>query len=127
MERSEAARVRIRAAREDRGLTQQDVADLMGISRDYYQKVESGMRVANLRFIRQFCQVIGVPVAEIVAEPRETDDLAQKWPEGFRILRRAAEGPKRRRDQLQKLFEIVYGDLEDNDQFPQPHDPESPQ
>ncbi len=126
MERSEAARVRIRAAREDRQLTQQDVADLMGISRDYYQKVESGMRVANLRFIRQFCQVIGVSVGEIVAEPHESDDLAQKWPEGFRILRRAAEGSAWEREKLQKLFEVVYGDPNDNDKPNRSHGPEQP-
>jgi len=114
MDRSEAIRLRIREARESRQLTQQDVADLMEISRDYYQKVESGARVANLRFIRQFCHAVGASLGDIVADGGAVDDLQQKWPEGFRILRRAAEGPDWQREQLQKLFEVVYGD-EDKD------------
>ncbi len=42
MERSGAIRFRLRETREKRGLTQQDGADLMGITRDYYQ--QNGIR-----------------------------------------------------------------------------------
>lgn len=115
MDRYEAIRLRIRGIRETRKLTQQDLADLMGISRDYYQKVESGARAPNLRFIEQFCQALGVAPAEVIGDVTSADELMQKWPEGFRILRRAAEGPAWKREQLQRLFEAVYGDNGDNE------------
>lgn len=115
MERSEAIRLRIREAREQRQLTQQDVADLMGISRDYYQKVESGARVANLRFIQTFCRAVGAPLGEVITDAGYADDLMEQWPEGYRILRRAAKGPTWKREQLQKLFEVLYNDDDKND------------
>lgn len=116
MERSEAIRLRIRAARESRQLTQQDVADLMGISRDYYQKVESGARVANLRFIQHFCHAVGAAIGEIVTDASAADDLVEQWPEGYRILRRAAKGPAWKREQLQKIFEVLYDDDDKDDE-----------
>lgn len=122
MDHAKAIRIRIRAAREARQFTQQDVADLMGISRDYYQKVESGARTSNLRFIQKFCQVMGVSLPEIVADVTPMDDVLQKWPEGLRILRRAAEGPEWQRNLLQKLFEAVY-DEHDNGKPEKPYSP----
>lgn len=123
MEHAEAIRLRLRAARENRQLTQQDVADLMSISRDYYQKVESGSRTPNLRFVERFCQAVGALPSEILADATPMDELMQKWPEGFRILRRAAEGPEWQRDQLQKLFEAVYGDNNDRKSNKNPESP----
>lgn len=122
MDHAETMRLRLRAARETRQLTQQDVADLMGISRDYYQKVESGSRSPNLKFVENFCQALGVLPSEILTDANPMDDLLQKWPEGFRILRRAAEGPEWQRNQLQKLFEAVYDESDDR----KPQNPDSP-
>ncbi len=118
MDRHEAIRLRIRAIRESRELTQQDIADLMGISRDYYQKVESGARMPNLRFIEQFGQAMGLSPGELLVDVTPGDELLKKWPEGFRILRRAAEGPMWKREQLQRLFEAVYGDKPEDDKNP---------
>ncbi len=118
MDRHEAIRLRIRAIRESRALTQQDIADLMGISRDYFQKVESGARTPNLRFIEQFCQAMGISPGALLVDVTPADELLQKWPEGFRILRRAAEGPAWKREQLQRLFEAVYGETQENDTNP---------
>lgn len=126
MDRPEVVRLRIRAARESRQLTQQDVADLMGISQNYYQKVESGARVANLRFIRAFCHAVGASVGEIVTDASAVDDLLEEWPEGFRILQRVAKGPQWQREKLQKLFEVVYGDDDTNDKDGQNAPPARP-
>lgn len=118
MDHHEAIRLRIRTIRESRGLTQQDIADLMGISRDYYQKVESGVRTPNLRFIGQFGHAMGVSPGALLVDVTPGDELLQKWPEGFRILQLAAEGPVWKREQLQRLFEAVYGDQPEDDKNP---------
>lgn len=37
----------LKKARQDAGLTQQELADKLGITMDYYQKIESGNRTGN--------------------------------------------------------------------------------
>ena len=118
MDHHEAIRLRIRTIRGSRGLTQQDIADLMGISRDYYQKVESGARTPHLRFIDQFGHAMGVSPGALLVDVTPGDELLQKWPKGFRILQLAAEGPAWKREQLQRLFEAVYGDQPEDDKNP---------
>lgn len=96
-------------------MTQQEVADLLGISRDYYQKIESGQREPNLRVIQRFCDRMGVPHSALLGGGDQEESLIAKWPKGYQILRRAAEGPAWRREQLEKLFEVVFGDAPDAD------------
>ena len=104
-----AIRFRLREARETRRLTQQEVADLMGMTRDYYQKVESGIRSVNLSFVQRFCLAMKVPVSQVITDAGDAEMLIETWPQGYKILRRAAEGPAWQRERLQKLFEIIYG------------------
>ena len=110
MEHIEAIRLRMREARLERKLTQQATADLMDISRDYYQRVEGGPVKPSLKFVEKFCRALGVPLDDVLGEAKPTDELLQQWPDGYRILRRAAEGPAWQREQLQRLFEAVYGE-----------------
>lgn len=110
MEHEDAIRLRMREVRHERHLTQQHIADLMDISRDYYQKVESGPNKPSLKFIERFCRCVGVPLDSVIGEPHPSDTLLEEWPEGYRILRRAAEGPAWQREKLKKLFDLVYGD-----------------
>lgn len=55
-------------AREKAGLTQQDVANRIGISRQYYQMVETGERQKrmNLSIAGSLSVVLNIPIAEIV-------------------------------------------------------------
>ncbi|MBX5467976.1 MAG: helix-turn-helix transcriptional regulator [Firmicutes bacterium] len=106
---------RMRKVRKMRRMTQQEVADLLGISRDYYQKIESGVRSPNLRLIQRFCDQLGVPQSVLLGEENPEASLMAKWPKGYYILRRAAEGPAWRREQLEKLFEVVFGEPPDAD------------
>lgn len=39
----------LRKARKEKGLTQQQVADLLGISLTYYQKIEQGSRTGDFK------------------------------------------------------------------------------
>ena len=55
-------------AREKAGLTQQDVANRIGISRQYYQMVETGERQKrmDLSLAGDLSVVLNIPIAEIV-------------------------------------------------------------
>ena len=55
-------------AREKAGLTQQDVANRIGISRQYYQMVETGERQKrmDLSLAGDPSAVLNIPIAEIV-------------------------------------------------------------
>lgn len=55
-------------AREKAGLTQQDVANRIGISRQYYQMVETGERQKrmDLSLAGVLWVVLNIPIAEIV-------------------------------------------------------------
>lgn len=55
-------------AREKAGLTQQDVANRIGISRQYYQMVETGERQKrmDLSIAGSLSVVLNIPIAEIV-------------------------------------------------------------
>lgn len=55
-------------AREKAGLTQQDVANRIGISRQYYQMVETGERQKrmDLSLASVLSVVLNIPIAEIV-------------------------------------------------------------
>lgn len=55
-------------AREKAGLTQQDVANRIGISRQYYQMIETGERQKrmDLSIVGGLSVVLNIPIAEIV-------------------------------------------------------------
>lgn len=55
-------------AREKAGITQQDVANRIGISRQYYQMVETGKRQKrmDLSLAGVLSVVLNIPIAEIV-------------------------------------------------------------
>ena len=63
-------------AREKAGLTQQDVANRIGISRQYYQMVETGERQKrmDLSLASVLSVVLNIPIAEIVQRESATQE-----------------------------------------------------
>lgn len=63
-------------AREKAGLTQQDVANRIGISRQYYQMVETGERQKrmDLYLAGVLSVVLNIPIAEIVQRESATQE-----------------------------------------------------
>lgn len=43
-----------------KGLTQQEVADSAGISREYYNQIENGARTPKLDHIKTICTALGI-------------------------------------------------------------------
>jgi transcriptional regulator with XRE-family HTH domain len=71
-------RERLKALREQSGLTQGVVSELAGISYDYYKDIEQGVRPnVSLRIIDQIARVYGFSVHELFSPelPRVTINL----------------------------------------------------
>lgn len=71
-------------ARERAGLTQQEVAKRVGISRQYYQMVETGERQKrmNLSLASVLSGVLNIPIAEIVQRESRAAQKPEKPEEG---------------------------------------------
>lgn len=63
-------------AREKAGLTQQDVANRIGISRQYYQMVETGERQKrmDLSLAGGLSAILNIPITEIVQKETAVPD-----------------------------------------------------
>lgn len=63
-------------AREKAGLTQQDVANRIGISRQYYQMVETGERQKrmDLSLAGDLSAILNIPITEIVQKESAVPD-----------------------------------------------------
>lgn len=59
---------RLRTARIDRALTQEDVAHAAGVNLSYYGKLERGLNNPTLDTLLRVTGVIGIPLADVVAE-----------------------------------------------------------
>jgi transcriptional regulator with XRE-family HTH domain len=56
----------LRAAREAKLLTQQELADVAGLNRTTIAQLETGTRNAHLRTIRQLAAVLGVTAQDLL-------------------------------------------------------------
>ena len=65
------AQITMEAARVNAGLTQDQIASKMGISRSFYNNIETG-KVAEIKpvYIYAFCQITGFSTDDIIL-PRE--------------------------------------------------------
>jgi len=60
------AKIPFKAARVAAGLTQQDLADKMGISRATVNEWETGKRVIRTPYLYLFCQITGFSEDDII-------------------------------------------------------------
>lgn len=66
---------RLKELREDKDITQQDIADILQITRQQYQLYESGEREIKLDKLKSLCLFYGVSSDYILGLPR-----GLKWP-----------------------------------------------
>ncbi len=57
---------RLRALREARGLTQEELADDAGFSRSYYSDIETGKRNISILNLRRLAQSLNVSLSELL-------------------------------------------------------------
>lgn len=59
---------RVRAVRNDRGLSQERLAELADLSRDYVGSVERGERDVSMSTMLKLARALGVPLAELLED-----------------------------------------------------------
>lgn len=69
---------RIKALRSGMHLTQEQVADKIGISRQKYARIENGTNNITLEILAQIAKVLGVQVADITRVLDETPVIAYR-------------------------------------------------
>lgn len=69
-ERSETMREYLKKLREEHGYTMQAVADKLGISKQYYQRIEVGARQQNMDITLavKLSDIFGVTIQKIIEE-----------------------------------------------------------
>ena len=67
------ARITMEAARVNAGLTQEQIAEKMGISRVFYNNIENG-KVPEIKpvYIYAFCQITGFSTDDIILPTKST-------------------------------------------------------
>ena len=58
--------VRVRSSREKRGLTQQSLADVIGIDRTYLSGIENGRRNVSFENLVRLARGLDIPLSELV-------------------------------------------------------------
>lgn len=65
-------RERIKTIRFEKGLTQENLADMLHISQNAYHKLENGHSKMNLSKFIDICKVLEIEVAELINGPEQT-------------------------------------------------------
>ncbi|MCL2046695.1 MAG: DUF4065 domain-containing protein [Oscillospiraceae bacterium] len=92
--------------RSSRGLTQNKVADILGVSRTTYINVEKGSRDLTVGELEKLSAYFSVPIAEFFDEPRNNEKFKQMY---FYILRFFNDGiPKTKLAKLLYLADFAY-------------------
>lgn len=58
--------ITMKAARVNVNLSQERIADILGISRDYYHQIETGKVEPKPLYVYAFCQVVGCKPEDII-------------------------------------------------------------
>ena len=59
-------RAKLKAFRMSKGLTQKDVAEMLGISTSHYACIEQGTHNPSTKLIKTFCKVFGYENANLI-------------------------------------------------------------
>lgn len=77
---------KLRAAREFLGLTQEQVASTLGLTRNIIVNIENDKRAIKSDELYKFSKLYGITMEEIVADDQEIDVTSQMFARGFETL-----------------------------------------
>ena len=78
---------RVRALRRDQGMTQETLAEKVGLSTSFLGHIERGSRIASLETLVMLCNTLKVSPQELLAASLE-DDLSAHMPATFSAAER---------------------------------------
>lgn len=93
---------RLRQGRITAGLTQAQVATLLGLSRESITQIEAGRRRVKADESRQLADIYGVDIAWLTGDGEATDGLLE-----IRIRRAAQELANLSKEDLDKLLSVI--------------------
>lgn len=98
---------RIKSARQDRNLTQSDVADYLGIGRAAYSNIENGYSLITVEHLRRLPKILYKPVNYFLDLEVEVNDDEMEILEMYRAL---PDEPSRRwvRQYFSSLIEMLH-------------------
>lgn len=72
---------RIRALRIQKGMHQQDIADILEKSRSYISELESGKRTISYQVLMRFCEIfnVGLEYFDIRKEQTDSDEIEKRF------------------------------------------------
>lgn len=87
-----------RAARKNLKLTQEEASERIGVSAEFYARIERGHALPSVQTLTRMCNALGVSADDLIGcpEPGPSDAKAKRWsgtlpnetPEVRRLLRR---------------------------------------
>lgn len=105
----------LKTIRTAKGLSGHKVAELIGISSQYYYDLEKGDKRLNEDVIISLTEILGVSSDEILgiklAEGYSSIDA--EYPEVAKVLRRAEKPTERERKRIAKIIELIIEDTEE--------------
>ncbi len=76
-------RFRVAQIRKERGLTQDQLAKAVGMSKGYLSEIENGKKTVNGRRLEAFARALGVAPADLIDDPGVSEEVADH----LRVLR----------------------------------------
>ncbi|MDR1763429.1 MAG: helix-turn-helix transcriptional regulator [Dysgonamonadaceae bacterium] len=65
----------VRIIRERKNLSQEQIADLMGLTQSAYARFERGATKTDLETLQKFCDVVGYSLVEVITYPKRYVDF----------------------------------------------------
>lgn len=75
-------RQRLIKLRKERGMTQQQVAEILGITRSFYGMIETGDRNPTLELAKRIAELFQVEIEQIFFGEKSNETLQQNRPTG---------------------------------------------
>lgn len=98
---------KIRKARKEKGMTQEELAELLGIQKSAVAKYENG-RVQNIKrsTLKRISAILGIPPSELIFEKAKTEDevLARLTPRERKLYLAIKSLPI---DEFEKILEEI--------------------
>ena len=94
--------LRLKDLRESRGLSQNKLAQLSGLSQGFVRQIELGEKQPTVDSVSKLCIALGITLVDFFTEEKQ-----ELEPELRRLLETAKKLSPEQRDQLQKLLEVM--------------------